>query len=94
MFESRRIVRVFLVLVAAAIMISASVPARANEIRTELRNQAGVYYLSGGIGVDQREELKKIASKEKMNLKLEFAQRDRAFLSAIPVRSPTRQESY
>jgi hypothetical protein len=85
MSESTRTITVLVVLVAAAIMISVSVPAQANETRTELRNQAGVYYLSGGIGIDQREELSKIAAKETMNLKLEFAQRDGAFLSAVPV---------
>ena len=85
MLEPKRIIRMFVVLVVAALIISANVPARGDEVRGQLRNQAGVYYLSGGIGVDQREELKKIAAKERMNLKLEFAERNGAFLSAIAV---------
>lgn len=85
MFKSKQIIRSFSTLFVLALVLSTTMMARGNEIRVQLRHQEGVPYLSGGIGVDQREELNKIAAKEKMNLKLEFAQRDGAFLSAVPV---------
>ena len=85
MFKYTKIIRLFSPLVVIALVLATNIQTRGNEIRVQLRHQEGVAYLSGGIGIDQREELKKIAAKEKMNLKLEFAQRDGAFLSAVPV---------
>lgn len=85
MFELKRSSTLLLILCAVALLIFGSVPASSNDVRTELRNQGGVYYLSGGIGIDQRDELLKVASREKMNVKLEFAQLDGAFLSSVKV---------
>ena len=50
-----------------------------------VRAQGETPYLTGGIGLGERERLSEIALRERMNLKLVFAQRDGAFLSAIPV---------
>ena len=72
MFKSTQIIRTFSLLFIIALTLSKNVLARGNENRLQLRHQEGVLYLSGGIGVDQREELNKSAAKEKMNLKLEF----------------------
>ena len=73
------------VLAAAALMSFSSLVAQGNGNRTEVQTQGDVRYLSGGIGVDQRQTITEIAAREKMNLKFVFAQRDGAFLSAVNV---------
>jgi len=85
MFKPQGILKAFLVLIAAAAILSTDTPARADDDRLAVRVQGEVRYLSGGIGIDEREQLAKLAIRERMNLKLVFAQRDGALLSAVPV---------
>ena len=84
MFESLKVIRLLVIFVAAILMFAA-VAAQADDIRVQVQTQGAVRYLSGGIGLGEREALKAMAAKEKMNLKLVFAERSRAFLSALPV---------
>jgi hypothetical protein len=70
---------------AAALMLFGKVAALADDVRIEVRTQGEVRYLSGGIGIGEREALTEMASRERMNLKLVFAEREGPFLSAVPV---------
>ncbi len=84
MFESARI-RFSVIVVVATLMVAGAIAAKVDDIRIVVRTQGDVCYLSGGIGASEREALNKMASPEKMNLKLVFAERGGAFLSAAPV---------
>ena len=85
MFESNKIIRL-VVIVAAAALVSTAVAALADDIHAQIQTQGSVRYLCGGIGFGEREALSAMASQEKMNLKLVFAERSREFLSAVPVK--------
>ena len=86
MFEFAKITRLPVLVMAAAVLLFVGVPARADDIRIGVQTQGTVRYLSGGIGFGEREALSAMASQEKMNLKLVFAERSREFLSAVPVK--------
>jgi len=85
MFETAKTVRLVAILVIAILVLFARVAALADDIRIVVQTQGDVRYISGGVGFGEREILNKMASKEKMNLKLVFAERSGAFLSALPV---------
>ena len=84
MFVSSKIMRSIIVIAAAASVFSA-VAGYADDIGLQVQTQGQARYISGGIGFGEREALKAIAAREKMNLKLVFAERSRAYLSAVPV---------
>ncbi len=59
-------------MIAGSLMASANVPAADEEFLPELRSQNGVIYLSGGVGLDEREAMQ--AVRNEYSLWLTFAQ--------------------
>ena len=57
---------------------------RAADLLPEVRQQGDASYVSGGVGLDERQELEALGTE--FNLKLTFALASRSFLSDVPVR--------
>lgn len=85
MFASVRNTTLCVILAAVALTLLVRVAAQADDLGIVVRTQGEVRYVSGGVGLTERQTLKEIAARERMNLKLEFAEGNGAFLAALPV---------
>lgn len=75
--------RVVALLVTAGLAL-APLAARSADAMPAVREQAGVNYVSGGIGLDERAQLEALGTE--LSLRLTFALDTGSFLSDIPVR--------
>lgn len=72
----------FVGLLAVTVMAFAAGDAHAQDVQ----RQGDVPYLTGGVGLDEREAMEAKAAEEGMNLKVELTQRGGAFVSDVPIR--------
>jgi len=85
MCGSARITRLWFMLAAAVLTLFVRTAAQADNSGIAVRTQGEVRYISGGVGLTERQALNEMAARETMNLKLVFAEWKGAFLAGVPV---------
>jgi hypothetical protein len=80
--------RTFLFLLAAA-LATAQLEVRAAATRDVVETAGDIVYVTGGVGVEERDVLKKM--EKQFNLKLVFTRKDGAFISdvAVDIKTPS-----
>jgi len=73
------------VFAAALLTLCVRIEVQADGAGIAVRTQGDARYISGGVGLTERQVLSEIAARETMNLKLVFAEWKGAFLASVPV---------
>jgi len=70
---------------AAAVLIAAATLAPGIGYAQTLETQGDVVFLTGGVGLEEREAIEEVAAAENMNLKLVFAEPGGPYVSGVSV---------